>query len=117
MPGGLSDSRWAESLRDRFFHPCPTGNPYFDEIAEDVDIIVAHNPAEGCGVAAGCPSLLQAALRVKPALVVSGHIHFAHGANRLLHNNRDETIFLNAALCGDRESGEQLVHRPIVVDL
>ena len=63
-----------------FCWPMKTPNPYYDLIPEDTDILVTHGPAKGFvddGV--GCETILEHVHRVKPRLVVSGHIHQAHG--------------------------------------
>merc|ERR1712039_749295 len=74
-----------------FFWPIKKGtkNPYFDQIPECTDVLVAHGPALGCADGGkGCEALLAAVRRVQPALVVSGHIHFAFGAVSLTHQVR-----------------------------
>ena len=58
----------------------------------------------------GCPSLFRAARRVQPKLVVSGHIHMAHGVVR-----EGEVTFVNAALAG---KGHGKLHfEPVVIEL
>jgi len=35
-----------------FFWPCPTGNPYYDQIPDDCDVLMAHGPPKG--IVDGC---------------------------------------------------------------
>lgn len=108
-----------------FFWRCAGSNPYFDQIPEDTDVLIAHNPAEGCADGGkGCTSLLAAVRRVQPALVVSGHVHFARGAAILEHKslpgesgNERSTLLLNCANCGSGDQERQLVHQPVIVDI
>jgi Icc-related predicted phosphoesterase len=93
-----------------FFWPCPSGNPYYDQIPHDVDIVMAHGPAKGVVDGdAGCPSLREHLDRLKPKMLVVGHIHSAHG--NVVH---DGIECVNAAICKD---GYQAGWEPIVVEL
>ena len=84
----------------QFFWPMQVGatNPYFRQTPRATDVIVAHGPAKGCGVdgGSGCPDLAAVAERLGLAgalrLVVSGHIHHAHGVAR-----RGPVVHVNAA--------------------
>eukprot|EP00928_Gymnodinium_smaydae_P094009 TRINITY_DN7841_c0_g4_i1.p1 TRINITY_DN7841_c0_g4~~TRINITY_DN7841_c0_g4_i1.p1 ORF type:complete len:238 (+),score=29.02 TRINITY_DN7841_c0_g4_i1:123-836(+) len=101
-----------------FFWPCPSGNPYYDQISDGVDVLITHGPASGCADGGkGCSSLLKAVQRVKPALVVSGHVHWAHGAAELCHSNGQCTTLLNAACCGSGPKERSIAHVPLVVEL
>jgi len=108
-----------------FFWKCAGHNPYFDQIPEDTDVLIAHNPAEGCvDGGKGCSSLLAAVRRVRPALVVSGHVHFARGAAFLEHEpspghagEPSSTVLLNCANCGSGDRERLLAHEPVVVDI
>lgn len=105
-----------------FFWPIKKGtnNPYFEQIPEGTDVILAHGPALGCADGGqGCEALLAAVRRVRPALVVSGHIHRARGASELLHEGGQagKTVLLNAANCGSGKEERRIVHSPIVVDI
>lgn len=108
-----------------FFWRCVGSNPHFDQIPEDTDVLIAHNPAEGCADGGkGCSSLLAAVRRVRPALVVSGHVHFARGAAILEHESipglpdgARSTLLLNCANCGSGDRERLLVHQPVVIDI
>lgn len=111
MEGGL------QFFGTDFFWPCPSGNPYFEQIPDSADIIIAHGPASGCvDGGSGCISLLAAVRRVKPLLVVSGHVHFAHGGAELQHG-AGRTVLINAANCGSGKNERSIAHTPIVVDI
>jgi len=95
-----------------FFWPCPYGNPYYDQIPQNTDILVTHGPVQGyVDNTAGCPALLEHVKRVKPKLVVCGHIHSAHGSLKGKDDLQD-TTFVNAANCFE---GYTIGWEPIVV--
>ena len=56
----------------------------------------------------GCPHLLAAIRRVRPALHVFGHIHQSYGVASV-----SGTVFVNAALAGP---GYRLIRQPIVIE-
>lgn len=84
---------WASPWSDRVGHwafmkdPCDLA-PIYESIPNDVDIIVSHQPPHGYGDTntlgdhCGSLELLAAIDRVKPRLVVCGHIHEAAGTFR-----------------------------------
>jgi Icc-related predicted phosphoesterase len=81
----------------QFFWPMKTQNPYYAEVTQPCDILVCHGPVAGMvdgGV--GCSMLRETVERVKPRLVVSGHIHKAHG-----QREAKGIIFVNAANAKD----------------
>lgn len=104
-----------------FFWSVKGTNPYFDVIPSGIDILIAHNPAHGCtdgsGHTRGCPALLETIRRLKPTLVVSGHLHAGHGVARLQHSPQHCTVCVNAANCGSGKEERKLVHGPIVIDI
>lgn len=71
---------------------------HFSKIPDNTDVLVVHGPPHGYGDMVkgghnvGSRSLTAAIRRVKPALVVTGHIHEAYGEYAL-----DGTIIVNAA--------------------
>jgi hypothetical protein len=85
-----------------------TESPY-GAIPTGTDIIVSHGPAKGYvdedsdRLYTGCEALLQAVRRVRPRLLVCGHIHSGRG---IAHGAGDEagTIFVNAANAGHRHT-------------
>jgi len=96
-----------------FFWPCPTGNPYYEQIPKNVDIIISHGPASGhVDGNGGCPSLLEYVKKLTPQLVVCGHVHRAHGVTQGT-GELQNTTFVNAANCV--EGGYILGFDPIVV--
>ncbi len=89
-------------------------------IPPGIDVLLTHGPAYGYGdwvqnrwspngKRVGCEDLLDAIIRTKPALHVSGHIHTGWGEYA-----GHGTIFVNASTCNE----EYLpVNPPIVIDL
>ena len=93
-----------------FFWPCPTGNPYYDQIPDDCDVLMAHGPPKGIVDGdAGCPSLTEHIEKRNVKLGVFGHIHSAHGVT-----TSGESTFVNAAMCKD---GYSIGWDPVVVEL
>lgn len=86
----------------------------FAKIPPSADIVVAHGPARGMVDANyGCKALLWAMCRLRPRLVVSGHIHQAHGICQGFGTLRG-TTFVNAANC---RKGYSLGWDSITLDL
>ena len=80
---------------------------YYDRIPAGVDIIVSHSPPKGYGdwlpdpytgvvEHLGSQELLLAINRVKPKVVVCGHIHGAHG-----HYRHQDTDIYNVSLLNE----------------
>ncbi|KAF2231298.1 hypothetical protein EV356DRAFT_507039 [Viridothelium virens] len=66
----------------------------WEDIPQGTDIVVTHTPPKGLcdnspkwGPSAGCAELRNAIERVRPRLVVCGHVHEARGAMRLKWNS------------------------------
>lgn len=61
----------------------------WDQIPVDTDIVITHTPPKhhldttGRGHSSGCEALTKALWRVRPRLVVCGHIHESRGAERV----------------------------------
>jgi hypothetical protein len=63
-------------------------NPWADSIPASTDILVTHTPAKFHrdwyqGSPEGCPFLLNELWKVRPLLHVFGHVHTAHGVERV----------------------------------
>lgn len=89
-------------------------------IPEDVDILVSHQPPYGYGDGAvdersgnvehlGSLELLAAIERVKPRLVICGHIHAGHG-----HFTHGRTTIYNVAVVNEQY---RLVRPATVIDI
>lgn len=87
---------------------------YWEQIPEEVDILITHGPPMGYGDKlfngdlVGCEGLLQAVQKIKPAIHVFGHIHEAYGIFK-----NESTTFINASCLNLRY---QAVNEPIMVD-
>jgi len=96
----------------------PRGDPLrskWDNIAEDVDVLIVHGPPLGrgdklrTGKRVGCHDLLNAVRANRPRVVVSGHIHEGYG-----YSSDGTTVFINAAsVC----RGKPCLNDPICVHL
>lgn len=86
----------------------------YARIPDGVDVIVSHGPPHGAGDFSrgkhlGSPSLAETIRRVKPKLVVTGHIHPAYGEYEL-HGAK----VVNAALVDDAYRPSR---KPVIVEL
>jgi len=104
-----------------FAWPMKSRNPIYEAIAaeaseaEGVDVLVCHGPVQGyVDDDRGCAELLRLVHRIRPRLVVSGHIHNAHGVEEGRGGLRG-TTFVNAA--NARNSHTTLGWPPVVVDM
>lgn len=91
----------------------------WEEIPDDVDILVTHTPPFGImdqayawyrKVRTGCPSLLKKVKEIKPKLHVFGHIH-EHGGKT---KEYDGTIFVNAAHVNEYY---EPINKPVIITL
>ena len=95
-----------------WFWPMKSRNPHYEAVTAPCDVLVCHSPCAGrVDGGVGCGELLRLARRLRPRLVVSGHIHTAHGVVE-----RDGGIvFVNAANAS--EGHAQMGWSPVVVDI
>jgi Icc-related predicted phosphoesterase len=77
------------------------------QIPERIDVLISHEPPYGIGdwsprlqTHIGNRALRVRVQEVKPKLHVFGHAHFGYGSVRL-----GETLYVNAAICGDPARG------------
>mmetsp|Transcript_1076 Transcript_1076/g.3043 ORF Transcript_1076/g.3043 Transcript_1076/m.3043 type:complete len:300 (+) Transcript_1076:61-960(+) len=97
-----------------FCWPMKTHSPLYALIPWRTEIVVAHGPARGfVDNNMGCKALLWRMGAIRPKLVVSGHIHEAHGVRRGIGTLRG-TTFVNAANC---RGGYKVGWEPIVINL
>jgi Icc-related predicted phosphoesterase len=90
----------------KFFWKSPGGNPYYDMIPNDTNILITHQPPEHYFDGAyGCPTLLKRVQQIKPKLHLFGHIHM-QGRKRgfgTKEDNLEGTEFINAAMCAEKD--------------
>jgi hypothetical protein len=123
--GATSISIWASPWSNPFMHwafmaePARLANVYA-QIPAGLDILVSHQPPYGYGDASpnvrtggvehlGSRELLAAIARVRPKLVVCGHIHEGHG-----RYESDGVPIYNVSVVDEQY---RLVHSPTVIDL
>jgi Icc-related predicted phosphoesterase len=86
----------------------------YAKIPVGTDIIVSHGPPLGYGdyvsrgENTGSKALLDAIDRVKPKLVVFGHIHSGYGSYQ-----RNDSLLINASIVNEKYN---VVNAPIVID-
>jgi len=87
----------------------------YGKIEDDTDVIISHGAPFGIldqpfrGGNTGSKALKNAIDRVKPKLVVFGHIHWGHGTH-----TEDGVTYFNAALAG--KTWDSLDNSPLVFD-
>jgi Icc-related predicted phosphoesterase len=88
----------------------------WEEIPDDVDILMTHIPPYGIldeedDGHVGCPSLYDAVQKKKPALHCFGHVHGQRGCATVGADTSDGTVYCNAATLRNRG-----MNAPVVVD-
>ena len=88
----------------------------WDKIPPDIDILMTHGPPVDIldkvyrtVKKVGCEELANAVKRIKPKLHAFGHIHYSYGTFK-----SDDTLFVNAATCGE---DYKATNKPIVVEV
>ena len=106
------DARAVRVHGTAWFWPMKSANPEYEIAAKQpCDILVCHSPCAGrVDGGAGCQELLRLARRARPRLVVSGHIHGAHGVVR-----DGDVTYVNAA--NARKGHGDMGWPAIVVDI
>lgn len=77
-----------------FQHP-PIREVWKDKIPDDTDVVLVHGPPRGYldNGGKGCPQLLREIWRVRPRLVVFGHIHAGYGRRVLRYDDGAEAAY------------------------
>eukprot|EP00658_Telonema_sp_P-2_P056084 TRINITY_DN44582_c0_g1_i1.p1 TRINITY_DN44582_c0_g1~~TRINITY_DN44582_c0_g1_i1.p1 ORF type:complete len:244 (+),score=38.58 TRINITY_DN44582_c0_g1_i1:51-782(+) len=100
-----------------FCWPMKSPNPYYDLIPEGIDVLMCHGPVQGyVDGGTGCQTMLEHVKRTSPRVVVSGHIHHAHGVAQGTGSVGD-TLFVNAANAGAHNDHRSMAWDATVVDL
>ncbi|XWW96260.1 hypothetical protein V2A60_004233 [Cordyceps javanica] len=92
FPGGrvvhVFGSPWTPSFGNWAFQYPEVRMVWPEMVPPDVNILLTHGPPRGHldNGGKGCPQLMKEILRVRPELVVFGHIHAGHGEERLLYD-------------------------------
>jgi Icc-related predicted phosphoesterase len=75
------------------------------EVEDGIDVLVSHSPPKGlcdrtrAGQKVGCEELRSAVGKIKPQLVVCGHIHEARGVEKVeWEGGKRNTLVVNAAV-------------------
>jgi Icc-related predicted phosphoesterase len=88
---------------------------HWDLIPDGIDILITHCPPYGIldknneGEHVGCEELSKAIPRIKPKIVVFGHIHEGYGII-----NQNDISFINACSLNERY---RLVNEPVVIEI
>lgn len=88
---------------------------YWDMIPNGTDILITHGPPYGIldktiyGDLTGCEELLKRVKEISPCFHIFGHIHEAHGMEKI-----SNTTFMNASVLNERY---QLVNKPIIINI
>ena len=91
-----------------FYWPVETGStcyftPPYARIPAGIDVLLTHGPpaVDGIDGGMGCPLLLEHVRRLRPRLVVCGHIHQAHGVvEGSAAHDLEGVMLVNAANAG-----------------
>ena len=99
-----------------FCWPMKSRNPTYEAVADgSADVLVCHGPVAGyADGGSGCAELLRLVRRLRPRLVVSGHIHASHAVVEG-RGGESGTTFVNAA--NAHRGHAHMGWEPVVVDL
>jgi Icc-related predicted phosphoesterase len=95
-----------------------------NRIPDDTDIALIHGPAYGIvdelgengkALNLGCKSLLKEIFRVKPKLLITGHIHYSGGRHyRHEYADGSSTLFYNVAMVDESYTE---VRQPTIIEI
>lgn len=99
LPGDRTLSIYGSPLTEQcgtfaFQYP-PIREVWHRRIPDDTDVLLVHGPPRGYldNGGKGCPQLLREIWRVRPRLVVFGHIHAGYGQRVLRYDDGAETAY------------------------
>lgn len=104
LPGGRTLSIYGSPLTEQcgtfaFQYP-PIREVWKNRIPEDIDVVLVHGPPKGyldIG-GKGCPQLLREIWRVRPRLVVFGHIHAGYGQRIIRYDDGAEEAYASVSM-------------------
>lgn len=119
---------WGSPLTPKFFdwafmYDRATGKEVWEQIPNDIDVLITHGPAYGIGDQAaphkgsehlGCFDLRQALDRVQPKLFVFGHIHGGNSNMGSVHELGVQGYCYNASVVNE---AYKVVNKPYEIDL
>ncbi|VUC37944.1 unnamed protein product [Clonostachys rosea] len=81
-------SSWTPQCGTFAYQYPPIRDVWMGNVPDDTDILLTHGPPKGYLDldGKGCPNLLREIARVRPNLVVFGHIHAGHGRQDVVYN-------------------------------
>lgn len=107
LPGGRTLSIYGSPLTEQYgtfaFQYPPIREVWHTRIPDDTDVLLVHGPPRGYldNEGKGCPQLLREIWRVRPRLVVFGHIHVGYGQRVLRYDDGAEAAYASV-LMGNR---------------
>lgn len=107
FPGNRTLSIYGSPLTEQYgtfaFQYPPIREVWHAKILDDTDVLLVHGPPRGYldNDGKGCPQLLKEIWRVRPRLVVFGHIHVGYGQRLLQYDDGAEAAYASV-LMGSR---------------
>lgn len=99
-------SPWTEQFGTWAFQYPPIRDVWSHTVPDDTDVLLVHGPPKGHLdlEGKGCPKLLREIRRVRPRLVVFGHIHAGHGREDVVWDSGIQGAY-DRTMMGDAKWG------------
>lgn len=99
-------SPWTEQYGTWAFQYSPIRDIWTNAVPNDTDILLVHGPPKGHldSTGKGCPHLLREIRRVRPRLVVFGHIHAGYGREEISYDDGVQRAY-DSVMTTDRGLG------------
>lgn len=104
FPGNRTLSIYGSPLTEQYgtfaFQYPPIREVWHTRIPDDTDVLLVHGPPKGYldNEGKGCPQLLREIWRVRPRLVVFGHIHVGYGQQVLRYDDGAESAYASVLM-------------------